>query len=126
MSSVYLQCVGALSLLSGALAFRMSLFRLAGSPGEDKPNSPINNWGLTQCLAAEWNPLVIGLLLALHLRGDNSTVSVATAVALTASRIVFAGRTVAPKALAYPVSFGSMVTSYLGVFLLSGKLLLEL
>jgi hypothetical protein len=126
MSSVYLQCVGALSLMSGALALRMSMFRLAGSPGEDKPNSPLNNWWLNQTLAAEWNPLVIGLLLALHVRGDNSTASVATAITLTAARFLFASKAFAPKALAFPLGFGSMVTSYFAVFFLGGKLLLEM
>jgi hypothetical protein len=126
MSSVYLQCVGALSLMSGALALRMSMFRLAGSPGEDKPNSPLNNWWLNQTLAAEWNPLVIGLLLALHVRGDNSTASVATAITLTAARFLFASKAFAPKVLAFPLAFGSMVTSYSAVFFLGGKLLLEM
>lgn len=126
MSSIYLQCVGALSLLSGGLALKMSMFRLAGSPGENDPASPLNNWWLAQSLAAEWNPVAIGLLLALHLRNDSSPVAYGFALALTIARFVFAARVVAPKSLWYSIGMPSMVTSYVAVFILGGKLLLEL
>lgn len=122
--SIYLQCVGALSLLSGGLALRMSFFRLAGSPGESDPNSPLNKWYETQCLAAEWNPLAVGLLLACFAKKDESVLSAWMAVALTASRFTFAIRSFAPKKLQFPIGFVSMNVSYAAVFVLGASLLL--
>eukprot|EP00672_Neobodo_designis_P025065 CAMPEP_0174851028 /NCGR_PEP_ID=MMETSP1114-20130205/21269_1 /TAXON_ID=312471 /ORGANISM="Neobodo designis, Strain CCAP 1951/1" /LENGTH=43 /DNA_ID= /DNA_START= /DNA_END= /DNA_ORIENTATION= len=31
-------CIGSMGVLSAILGFRMSMFRVAGSPGEDDPN----------------------------------------------------------------------------------------
>jgi hypothetical protein len=52
----YFQCVGALSMLGGALAFRMSLYRLAGSPGDGNPSSPLSKMSELQLLTSEWTP----------------------------------------------------------------------
>jgi hypothetical protein len=125
MSSIYLQCIGALSLLSGALALKMSMFRLAGSPGEADPESPLNRWWLSQSLAAEWNPLAIGLLLALHVRDDGSMVGYMGALVLTAARFVFAMRSLLPKRHWMTVGVPSMTVSYAAVFILGAKLLLD-
>jgi hypothetical protein len=58
-------CVGVLLLQYGLMALRMSMYRLAGSPGEGKPNSPLNRFSELQLLHAEWAP--VGAILGLAL-----------------------------------------------------------
>lgn len=125
VNSVFLQSAGTLSLFGGLLALKMSFFRLAGSPGEQDPESPLNKWWLSQTLAAEWNPLCIGLFLAMHVKGDDSDVAKYSAILLTFARLVFGVRHLFPKSLYFPIGFPSMVTSYAAVFVLSSKLLLD-
>lgn len=119
----YLQCAGALALVSGALGLKMSMFRLAGSPGEKDPESALNKWWLSQSLAAEWNPVVWALLFGLQFLGDFSVPSKTLAVSLTASRIAFATRPLWSSKGGYFVGFSSMIVTYLTTFLLASRLL---
>ena len=84
-------CIGTLFLLYVALAFRMSLYRLAGSPGEDKPNSPLNRFYEVQMLTAEWVPVGAILALALLYKGTLPSFYIDCLVgSFTLSRILFA------------------------------------
>jgi hypothetical protein len=62
-------CIGVLMLQHGLMALRMSMYRLAGSPGEGKPNSPLNRFSEQQLLHAEWAPVGAILGLALMHKG---------------------------------------------------------
>lgn len=69
MSQCAYTSIAACGILYVLLALRMSFFRLAGSPGENKINSPLNRWYEVQMLTAEWTPIGIGLGLALLHKG---------------------------------------------------------
>ena len=120
---VYYQCIGALSLLGGALALRMSLFRMAGSPGENDARSPLNRTSEMQLLTAEWNPVGITLMLALILRRDTSYLATLFAALFTAGRFLFTLRLYAPEFAAYPVGFIGMNLTYATTFGLACRLL---
>ena len=124
MSDVYFKYIGALTLLGGFQAFRMSMFRLAGSPGEQDPTSPLSKTHEKQQLTAEWNPVGIALLLALILRKDTTPLSKGLALAFTAGRFGFASTIYLPKAVQFPVAFASMISTYVATFGIAGKLLL--
>ena len=124
MTDVYFKCIGALAVLGGLQAFRMSMFRLAGSPGEQDPTSPLSKTHEKQQLTAEWNPVGFALLLALILRKDTTPLSKGLAVAFTASRFGFASTIYLPKAVQFPVAFTSMIATYAATFGIGGALLL--
>ncbi len=121
-----LKCVGALGLLYGGLALRMSFYRMAGSPGEGKPDSPLTNMSELQLLTAEWVGAVAPLIIAAGLKDDGPlTPYVGTAaIVFTVSRYTFVSKLLAPKALKYPIGFTSMNASYLSTFLLAASLLI--
>ena len=118
----YFQCIGALTLLGGFQALQMSLFRMAGSPGERDPNSRLNKTSEMQLLTAEWNPVGICLMLALILRRDNSTFATLFAVAFTAGRFLFWFRLYAPQATRHALDYLSMILTYLATFVLGFRL----
>ena len=64
-SACVFACIGSLFTMYVLMALRMSFYRLAGSPGENKPNSPLNKFYEVQMLTAEWIPVgsILGLAL---------------------------------------------------------------
>jgi hypothetical protein len=116
--------LGFLGAYSGALALRMSLYRLAGSPGEGNPNSPLERFSVQQLLNAEWAPVGAFLSLALVQQGSasRSSVDLLTA-AFVASRVLFLAAHYVPKALEEPLDIVAMSTTYLTTFAMSGMLM---
>ena len=124
----YIKCVGAIGALCGAMAWKMTLFRLAGSPGEGEEKSPLTKWYWAQQLTCEWASIGTPLLLALQMRNlseDTTKGKVAkiAATVFTVTRFTFAiARTVAPDSLIFPLSAGSMVPTYAATFTMAGVL----
>ena len=111
MPCVY-SCIGSLGALSVVLGFRMSLFRINGSPGENQPDSPLNRWHLANQLHSEWAPVGVGMALALAMRGTAQHNGLArNLIALfSLSRWVFAGAVIyCPK---IQLMMPSMMTMY--------------
>jgi hypothetical protein len=110
--------LGILGALCGALALRMSMYRLAGSPGEDKPNSPLNRFSELQLLNAEWAPVGAFLTLAAIQRGvPAASVNLLTAL-FVGSRLSFVASRFMGK-LQFPVGATSMTVTYVATFGLS-------
>ena len=124
-STAILGCVGALAVLGNGLGLRMSFFRVAGSPGEADPNSPLQKMYLAQQLTAEWNGTLLPLFLALNAAKITDSAAVGTVVAITASRIAFGVKVtgVTPSSLSKPIGYVTMITTYLGTFYLGGRLI---
>ena len=112
-------CIGVLTALYGLLALRMSFYRMAGSPGEDKPNSPLNRMYELQMLTAEWVP--IGCVLALGLVQKNTMSPYYRDClfgAFTVSRLAFAGNRIVSGP--HLVGMVSMITCYTVTLLMAG------
>ena len=121
MVSVYTS-MGALGVLYTALAFRMSMYRLAGSPGEDEPNSRLNRFHELQMLTAEWTPIGIGLGLALVFKNTAPTQWIELLVAaVVLTRYVFAATRILK--LSYVFGVLSMTGCYIATFAMSGLLI---
>lgn len=119
------QALGGLGGLCGLMALRMSMFRLAGSPGESDSKSPMNRFSEIQLLNAEWAPVGGFLILANILaKGQPSRVNL-LALAFVLSRLGFASKSFMPSNLRFPVGFASMLVTYLSTLGLSGLLLLK-
>jgi hypothetical protein len=123
-NQLFFGSLGALGALSGAMALRMSFYRVAGSPGEDKPNSPLNQMHERQQLHAEWAPLGAFLGLALFVKGTANKTHVAYLMALfTATRYVFAATAFLRRSKRMPVTMPAMIICYLTVFTQSALLI---
>lgn len=118
--------IGSMGVLSGLLAFRMSLYRVAGSPGEDKEDSDLTNMYWTQQLNAEWVPVGVGLGLALVAKGTMQKCAVArNLLALFClSRWVFVAARLGLRSNPMPLAFPSMMTTYAATFGMSAMLML--
>ena len=104
--------LGLLGGLCTALALRMSFYRLAGSPGEAKPNSPLNVLSEVQLLTAEWAPLGAFLALAAKQKGAPALpVDILTAT-FVASRVTFVASRFVGDSFKMAVGFPSMVVTY--------------
>lgn len=115
------QSVGALALLYGATAARMSAFRLAGSPGEDKVNSPLNRCWEANQLTAEWVGIGSALILAVgqkQLSGGELAAAELAAFVFVAARWAFCARYWLPRSLSFAIGVPSMVTCYGAFFFL--------
>ena len=112
-------CIGVLTALYGLLALRMSFYRMAGSPGEDKPNSPLNRMYELQMLTAEWVPIGCVLGLALVQKNTMSPYYRDCLVgAFTVARLAFAGNSIARGP--HLVGMVSMITCYSATLLMAG------
>jgi hypothetical protein len=117
------QSIGALGLLAVSLALRMSMYRLAGSPGENVVNSPLNRAYEAQQLTAEWTPLGICLILANLLKVTPETQGFLNIAAVTfcVCRYIFTARYFLPTGVANSirqVSILAMTTCYFAAFAL--------
>ena len=121
------QCIGALGALAVALALRMSFFRLAGSPGEGKINSPLERMYEAQQLTAEWAPLGCVLILANMLKGSKELELYVNYCALifTVCRYVFVARYFLPfnKGLYMMCGMPTMIGCYTATAGLAAMLL---
>ena len=129
MSDIYFKCIGSLTILGGALAYRMSDYRVAGSPGEDVEDSPLNRTYEAQMLTAEWNPVGTGLMLALYLKHPQLNeitrlVGTTAAIAFTVSRFLFVARYWMDKKYSITVGMPTMITTYLATFTMAGLLMI--
>jgi hypothetical protein len=128
--NTYLQAVGANVFLFGAMAFRMSLYRIAaakksGNTDALDQNGEIFYW--EQQLCSEYAPVGSALALAFYLKFGNeqgkttaSKVAAALTLLWTTTRYIFHARvSVLPKALIVP----TMVTNYLALFASVGVLI---
>ncbi len=103
--------IGALFVLYVLMAMRMSFYRLAGSPGEGKPGSPLERFHEVQMLAAEWTPIGAGLALGLVVKGTVPSFYRSCLVgAFVASRFLFTVSKL--NRLPMIVNVVSMVTCY--------------
>jgi hypothetical protein len=123
MQCVY-GCVGSLGVLSGILGFRMSLFRVAGSPGEADPESDLNKWYLANMLHSEWAPVGAGLALALVAKGTaQKSAAARNCVAIFAtSRWIFTLAVLFCDKIA--IKMPAMMSMYGTVFAMGGMLLI--
>jgi len=96
-SDIIYGCCGALAILAGGLGVKMSQFRVAGSPGENDPNSALNKWYLHNQLVAEWNATLIPLFLAANVAGVNDRAATAVIVVATLGRYGFLLKLIAPR-----------------------------
>eukprot|EP00759_Apiculatamorpha_spiralis_P055005 PhF_6_TR7197/c0_g1_i1/m.10759 len=115
-----LYCTGALAVFSGLLCFRMSLYRLKGSPGESDPKSDLNKWHLAQTLNQEWNATLLPLFIAAHLSNLKCPTVNAAIIAVSASRVTFVIAKVFDTN-SLRLAFPSMLTTYLGTFYIGAK-----
>uniref|UniRef100_A0A7S1QVY1 Uncharacterized protein n=1 Tax=Neobodo designis TaxID=312471 RepID=A0A7S1QVY1_NEODS len=111
-------CVGSLFVLYVLMALRMSFYRLAGSPGEDKPNSPLNRFYEIQMLTAEWVPIGAILSLALLYKGTLPGYYIECLVgAFTIARVAFV--VVKLYVRIHVAGVISMVTCYVATLLMA-------
>jgi hypothetical protein len=117
-------CIAVLAGLYGLLALRMSMFRLAGSPGEAKPNSPLNRFSEVQLLTAEWIPVGAVLALALVQKGAlPAFYRDCLFGTFTVARVTFAAAKLGfIPGLGFPLGVASMVSCYLATFGMAGAL----
>ncbi len=119
--------LGALGLLSVSMALRMSFYRLAGSPGDGEPNSPLTIFYEYQMLNAEWAPIGGFLALANLLRDKNPEVTQLLTFGFFLTRFFFAFNAVSGRkrsALRHMFNVANMTTCYLITFAMSASLLL--
>ena len=123
MQCVY-ACIGSMGVLSGILGFRMSMFRLAGSPGESDPESDLNRWYLANQLQAEWAPVGVGLGLALVAKGTAAKCACARnciAIFATARWAFVLAQLFCPK---IATMAPAMMSMYASTFAMGGMLLI--
>ena len=128
MSDIYFKCIGSLAILGGALAYQMSNYRVAGSPGEDVEDSPLNRTYEAQMLTAEWNPVGTGLMLALYLKHPQLNeitrlVGTSAAITFTVARFLFIVRYGVDKKYTMTIGMPTMITTYLATFTMAGLLM---
>ncbi len=119
--------VGALGFLSVGMALRMSLYRLAGSPGDGEPNSPLTIFSQYQLLNAEWAPVGAFLAIANVVKGSNKEWTNGLTFAFVAARCLFALLSIMPplkskKSLQFCMAFPAMCTTYFSAFGLASLL----
>eukprot|EP00658_Telonema_sp_P-2_P052898 TRINITY_DN4122_c0_g1_i3.p1 TRINITY_DN4122_c0_g1~~TRINITY_DN4122_c0_g1_i3.p1 ORF type:complete len:156 (+),score=64.88 TRINITY_DN4122_c0_g1_i3:141-608(+) len=128
------QCIGVLGIQAGLQAFKMTLFRLAGSPGEQDPNSDLNRHYLAQQLTAEWNPIGMVLILAgrtLMSHKDNegcktkNCIFSAAANAFVVGRLAFTAVVLFAPQHHMKVAPAAMIATYLSTFTMAGLLLAQ-
>ena len=114
--------VAALGALSAGLAFRMTAYRLAGSPGEGKPSSAMSRVSERQLLNAEWAPLGAALGVALWVQGAAPEWTARLMALFTATRFIFAAALLVPEGARFGVVLPTMVTCYGATFAMAGLL----
>ena len=115
--------IGTLGAMSALMAFRMSMYRLGGSPGGDKPNSPLNKFSDEQLLHAEWAPVGAFLALAMYAKGTSAEYTAYLIAAFTASRIVFTASMFLSDSRRTLVGLPAMVTCYAATLGMSAMLI---
>jgi hypothetical protein len=122
-----LKLIGAMGALCGALALRMSFYRLAGSPGEGEEDSCLTKCYWCQQLTTEWFAIGTPLMLAVYLKKPKGTLAKVAGISnlvFTATRFTFAGaRLFLPKEHQIKVGFPSMLGTYAATFAFAGILL---
>ena len=129
----FLPCVGTLTILNGAMAFRMSLFRLHEVPAADEGNehSFFSRFSETQLLTSEWFAVGAGLIVAHAIRANNltrwshtETAALYLSWAFVVGRIGFAARSFFPRKSWIVIDSPVMTMSYFSTFILGAMLLL--
>lgn len=123
--------LGVLGTLCTAMALRMSMYRLDGSPGDGVPFSPLTCFYDHQILTSEWagigGPLIVGLMLKSSVPREWTN---ALAAIFVLSRVVFASRVCLspPKGKGnhkpyFYMGFPSMIVTYLSCFAMGALLI---